>query len=132
MKKTLWALLMLILSAALGTAALAAEGLLRVMLIAGCLVYGIGAGLTLAFDVTMYVQRWRSRRAEVRLPLVTGLRDSQCRRHPTMAWEVWREEAPWMTGVPALLAAHPRDLPAVHPGWRFSCRRCPPPPPLTD
>jgi hypothetical protein len=35
--------------------------------------------------------------ADVRLSLATGLRDSQYRRHPTLTWEVWREEAPWMT-----------------------------------
>jgi hypothetical protein len=23
--------------------------------------------------------------------------DSQLRRHPSMAWEIWREEVPWMT-----------------------------------
>jgi len=27
----------------------------------------------------------------------TGLRDSRQRRHPTLAWDVWRAEAPWMT-----------------------------------
>jgi len=31
------------------------------------------------------------------LTLATGWRDSQRRRHPTFAWDVWREEAPWMT-----------------------------------
>ena len=33
----------------------------------------------------------------VYLTLVSGLRDSGRRRHPTWAWDVWREEAPWMT-----------------------------------
>ena len=35
--------------------------------------------------------------ADLRLPLATGLRDSHVRRQPTSRWEVWREEAPWMT-----------------------------------
>ena len=96
-EESLWALLMLILSAAFGTAALAAEGSLRVMLIAGCLVYGVGAGLTMAFDVRMYVRRWRLWTSGFHLSLATGLRDSQLRRHPSLAWEVWREEVPWMT-----------------------------------
>ena len=67
------------------------------MLIAGFLVYGVGAGLTLAFDVRMYVRRWRLKAAGLYLTLATGLRDSQRRRHPTLSWEVWREEVPWMT-----------------------------------
>jgi hypothetical protein len=67
------------------------------MLIAGFLVYGVGAGLTVAFDVTMYVRRWRLKTAGLYLTLATGLRDSQRRRHPTFAWDVWREEVPWMT-----------------------------------
>ena len=96
-EESLWALMMLILSAAAGAAALAADGSFRVMLIVGCLVYGVGAGLTMAFDVRMYVRRWRMRAADVRLPLATGLRDSHVRRQPTSRWEVWREEAPWMT-----------------------------------
>ena len=96
-EESLWALLMLMLSAAFGTAALSAQGLLRVMLIAGFLVYGVGAGLTLAFDVRMYVRRWRLKAAGLYLTLATGLRDSQRRRHPTLAWDVWREEVPWMT-----------------------------------
>jgi hypothetical protein len=96
-EESLWALLMLILSVASGTAALGAQGLLRVMLIAGFLVYGVGAGLTLAFDVTMYVRRWRLKAAGLYLTLASGLRDSQRRRHPTVAWDVWREEVPWMT-----------------------------------
>jgi hypothetical protein len=49
------------------------------------------------FDVRMYVHRWRQRAAGLRLTLATGLRDSQHRRHPTLAWNVWREEAAWMT-----------------------------------
>ena len=73
------------------------QGPLRLLLIAGFLVYGVGAVLTMAFDVRMYVQRWRQAAAGVRLSLATGLRDSHRRRHPTLAWNVWREEAPWMT-----------------------------------
>jgi hypothetical protein len=96
-EESLWALLMLILSATFGAAALAAQAPLRWMLIAGFLVYGVGAGLTIAFDVRMYIRRWRLKSASVRLPLATGLRDSRHRRHPTSTWEVWREEAPWMT-----------------------------------
>jgi hypothetical protein len=96
-EESLWALLMLILAAACGTAALAAEGPLRAMLIAGLLVYGAGAGLTIAFDVRMYVRRWRLSTDSVHLSLATGLRDSQRRRHPIVAWEIWREEVPWMT-----------------------------------
>jgi hypothetical protein len=96
-EESLWALLMLFLSAGFAMAALAAQGPLRLMLIAGFLVYGVGAGLTLAFDVTMYVRRWQQNGAGVRLTLATGLRDSHYRRHPTFTWEVWREEVPWMT-----------------------------------
>jgi hypothetical protein len=96
-EESLWAVLMLMLSAAFGTAALAADGLLRVMLIVGFLVYGVGAGLTLAFDVRMYIRRWRLKAVGLYLTLATGFRDSQRRRHPTFAWDVWREEAPWMT-----------------------------------
>ena len=96
-EESLWALLMLILAAALGTAALAADGPLRVMLVAGFLIYGSGAGLTIAIDVSMYVRRWRLSAAGARLALATGLRDSHRRRHPTLAWEIWREEVPWMT-----------------------------------
>ncbi len=96
-EESLWALLFLMLAAAFGAAAVGAQGLLRVMLIAGFLVYGVGAGLTLAFDVRMYVRRWRLKAAGLYLTLATGLRDTQRRRHPTFAWDVWREEAPWMT-----------------------------------
>jgi hypothetical protein len=96
-EESLWALLMLMLAAAFGTAALVAEGSLRVLLFAGFLIYGVGAGLTLAFDVRMYVRRWRLKATGLYLTLATGLRDSQRRRHPTFAWDVWREEAPWMT-----------------------------------
>ena len=96
-EESLWAVLMMILSAMCGAAALTAQGPLRLMLIAGFLVYGVGAALTMAFDVRMYVQRWRLKAAGVRLTLATGLRDIQRRRHPTLAWNVWREEAPWMT-----------------------------------
>jgi hypothetical protein len=96
-EESLWALLMLVLSVSFGAAAFAAQGPLRLMLIGGCLVYGVGAGLTLAFDVRMYVRRWRRQAAGVRLSLATGLRDSLFSRQPTSAWEVWREEVPWMT-----------------------------------
>jgi hypothetical protein len=96
-EESLWALLMLILSAMFGTAALATEGPLRLLLIAGALIYGVGAGLTIALDVSMYVRRWRARAVGAYLTLSTGLRDSQRRRQPTFAWEVWRKEAPWMT-----------------------------------
>jgi hypothetical protein len=67
------------------------------MLIAGFLAYGVGAGLTVAFDVSMYVRRWRLKAAVVRLRLATGLRDIHRRRHPIFTWPVWREEVPWMT-----------------------------------
>jgi len=96
-EESLWALLMLMLSTAFGAAALSAEGPLRLMLIAGFLVYGVGAGLTIAIDVRMYARRWRLSGARLHLNLTTGLRDSQRRRHPTSAWTVWREEVPWMT-----------------------------------
>ena len=59
--------LMLMLSAIAGTAALAADGSLRAMLIACFLIYGVGAGLTMAFDVRMYVRRWRLRTDDPRL-----------------------------------------------------------------
>ena len=88
---------MLMLAVAVGTAAFAAHGLLRVMLFAGFLVHGVGAGLTLAFDVRMYVRRWRLKAEGLYLTLASGFRDSRRRRHPTFAWDVWREEAPWMT-----------------------------------
>jgi len=96
-EESLWALLMMILSAAFGAAALTTGGSLRLMLIAAFLIYGVGAALTMSFDVRMYVRRWRQHAAGVRMPLRMGLRDSQRRRHPTLAWEVWREEVPWMT-----------------------------------
>jgi hypothetical protein len=96
-EESLWALLMLLLSAACGTAAPAAHGLLRVMLVVGVLTYGVAAGLTIAVDVRMYVRRWRLFAAADRLTLAMGLRDSRYRRHPTLAWEHWREEVPWMT-----------------------------------
>ena len=51
----------------------------------------------MAFDVRMHVRRWRLSAAGVHLSLATGLRDSQRRRHPIVAWEIWREEVPWMT-----------------------------------
>ena len=96
-EESLWALMMLILSVAVGTAALAVEGPLRSMLIAGFLVYAVGAWLTINCDVRMYVRRWRAPADGARLTLATGLRDSQRRRLPTLAWDVWREEVPWMT-----------------------------------
>lgn len=96
-EESLWALLMLILAAMFGMAAFVVEPPLRSMLIAGFLIYGVGATLTMAFDVRMYVRRWRLNSAGLRLSFVTGLRDIHCRRHATSAWEVWREEAPWMT-----------------------------------
>jgi hypothetical protein len=72
------------------------------MLLAGFAVYGLGSGLTVAFDVRMYIGRWlRSgadlRRDDGRLTLASGLRDTGRRRHPTLAWEDWRAEVPWMT-----------------------------------
>ena len=97
MEESLWSLLMLMMSAIAGTAALAADGSLRAMLIACFLIYGVGAGLTMAFDVRMYVRRWRLRTDDPRLTLATGWHDSRSRRHQTIAWEVWREEVPWMT-----------------------------------
>jgi hypothetical protein len=75
----------------------ATEGPFRLMLIAGSLVYGFGAGLTIAVDVKMYLGRWGLASARGRLALGAGLRDSQRRRHPTLAWKVWRQEVPWMT-----------------------------------
>ena len=96
-EESLWALIMLILSAAAGTAAGVTEGPLRPILIAGCLLYAIGGTLTLVFDVGMYVRRWQMRAADVRLSIATGLRDSRRRRQPTSSWIVWREEVAWMT-----------------------------------
>ena len=96
-EEMLWALMMLILSAAAGTAALAATGPLRLMLTAGFLIYVVGAALTIWFDVRMYVRRWQLSAAGIRLTFATGLRDSHLRRRPTFAWDVWREEVPWMT-----------------------------------
>jgi hypothetical protein len=97
LEESLWALLMLMLAAAFGLAAVGAQGSHRALLIGGFLVYVVGAGMTMAFDVRMYLRRARARVADRRLTLATGLRDSQSRRHPTLAWDVWREEAPWMT-----------------------------------
>jgi hypothetical protein len=96
-EESLWALLMLLLSAAFGTAALATHGLLREMLVLGAGLYAIASGVTFAFDVRMYLQRWRRHAGSNRLTLVTGLRDIGWRRHPTVAWEDWRAEVPWMT-----------------------------------
>jgi hypothetical protein len=97
LEEALWALLMLVLAVGAGAAALSAAGTLRWLLVAGCVVYGVGAALTLAVDVRMYIRRWRTNAAVARLPLATGLRDSGLRRQPTAAWAVWREEVPWMT-----------------------------------
>jgi hypothetical protein len=96
-EESLWALIMLILAAACGAAALASGGALRSMLFAGAVVYAVGACLTAAVDVRMYLRRWRTNADGPRLPLATGLIDSHSRRQPTAAWEVWREEVPWMT-----------------------------------
>jgi len=96
-EESLWSFLMLLLAAAVGTAAFAAHGSLRTMLMAVFLVYAVGGGLTLAFDVRMYVQRWRRHAADGYLSLAMGFHDSRRRRHPTLAWDVWRVEAPWMT-----------------------------------
>jgi hypothetical protein len=96
-EESLWAVLMAMLSAATGVAALAVHGPLRVMLILGFLTYAVGAGLTTVFDVRMYLRRRRSHPAGHKLTLVTGFWDSRFRRHATSAWEIWREEVPWMT-----------------------------------
>ena len=96
-EESLWALMMLMLSAAFGMAAFATDGRLHLLLVAGFLIYGAGGVLTMAVDVRMYVRRWRVNAAGGYLTLATGLRDSQQRRHPTADWEVWREEVPWMT-----------------------------------
>jgi hypothetical protein len=97
LEETLWAVIMVILATASGAAGLASEGARAWLLLAGAVVYTAGAGLTVAFDVTMYVGRWRAWATVERLPLVTGLRDCGVRRKPTRAWEVWREEVAWMT-----------------------------------
>jgi hypothetical protein len=97
LEESLWALLMLILAAAFGSAALVAPSPLRFMLIAGFLVYGAGAVLTVVCDVRMYVRRWRLNLGGDRLTLATGMVDSHRRRHPVLRWEIWREEAAWMT-----------------------------------
>ena len=60
LEETLWAVIMLILATASGAAGLQSEGLRAWLLLAGALIYTGGAALTLAFDVTMYVGRWRS------------------------------------------------------------------------
>ena len=96
-EESLWSVLMLLLSAACGVAMFAAHGTLQAMLIAGFVIYGIAAGLTLVIDVRMYLQRWWRHAASRRLAISTGLRDSWHRRHPTLAWDDWREEVPWMT-----------------------------------
>ena len=96
-EESLWAVIMLILAAACGSAASASTGTLRGMLMAGCVVYAVGASLTAAVDVRMYLRRWRVHAAAPRLPLATGLLDSHSRRHSTWSWHVWREEVAWMT-----------------------------------
>jgi hypothetical protein len=97
LEETLWAFMMLILAMACGAAAAVVHGPLRWLLIAGVLVYGVGAALTMIFDVRMYVRRWKVRAGAPQLTLATGWRDSRRRRHPTAAWNVWREEVAWMT-----------------------------------
>lgn len=94
-EESLWALIMLMLAASFGIAAVTTGEPLRAILIVGFVVYGVGSVLTMAFDVRMYVRRWLSA-AGTRLSFATGLRDIRLRR-PTSAWEVWREEVPWMT-----------------------------------
>jgi hypothetical protein len=96
-EESLWALMMLALSAATGTAALAARGPLRVMLLLCFLTYGVGAALTTVFDVRMYLRRWRTHASERQLTLAAGFHDSRRRWHATSAWGVWREEVAWMT-----------------------------------
>jgi len=96
-EESLWALLMLLVAAACGRAAYAAQEPLRLLLIAGFLTFGVGAALTMAVDVRMYVRRWRLHDPGGYLTLATGLRDSHRRRRATVAWEDWRQEVPWMT-----------------------------------
>jgi hypothetical protein len=97
LEELLWALLMVVLAAGLGTVALATHGPLRLVLVAGILVYSIGAVSTVAIDVRMYIRRWRVGTPAGYLTLAAGLRDSRRRRHPTRSWQDWREEVPWMT-----------------------------------
>jgi hypothetical protein len=97
LEETLWAMIMLVLAAASGAAGLVSEGARAWLLLAASGVYAVGAGLTLVFDVTMYLRRRRAWATLDRLPLATGLRDCGVRRTPTRAWEVWREEVAWMT-----------------------------------
>jgi hypothetical protein len=96
-EESLWASIMLLLSASCGAAAFGTEGPLRMLLVAGSAIYGVAAGLTVTFDVGMYVRRWRDRATDQRLALAAGLHDCLHRRLPTPAWRVWREEVPWMT-----------------------------------
>jgi hypothetical protein len=96
-EELLWALLMLVVATGLGTIALGAHGPLRLVLLATLLLYGIGVVSTVAIDVRMYIRRWREGTAAGYLTLAAGLRDSRHRRHPTMSWDDWREEVPWMT-----------------------------------
>jgi hypothetical protein len=97
LEETLWAVIMLILAIAAGSAGVASEGVRAWLLLAGAVVYAGGALLTVTFDVTMYLGRRRASAAVQRLPLGTGLRDCGARRLPTRSWEVWREEVAWMT-----------------------------------
>jgi hypothetical protein len=96
-EESLWAVLMLVLAVSCGVAIFGTHGALQAMLIVGFLVYATGAVLTATFDVGMYVRRWRQLAAGRRLTLGSGLRDCHARRLPTPVWQVWREEAPWMT-----------------------------------
>src|SRR5262249_10334516 len=96
-EESLWAVMMAMLSAATGVAALAAHGPRRVMLIVVSRPYAVGAGLTTVFAGGIYIQRRRKHPAGRQLTLATGFWDSRSRRHATSAWEIWREEVPWMT-----------------------------------
>ena len=96
-EETLWALIMGILALSAGAAGFASQGGLAWLLLTGAVVYALGAGLTLAFDVSMYVSRRRAWGNVDRLPLALGLRDCRVRRKPTKSWEVWRQEVAWMT-----------------------------------
>jgi hypothetical protein len=97
LEESLWAVMMLMLAATFAMAAPVVHAPLRVLLVAGVLVYGVGAGLTMLIDVRMYVRRASAGAPSRPLTLANGLRDSRSRRHPTLAWNVWREEVPWMT-----------------------------------
>ena len=53
-----------------------------------------------SIDVPMYVRRWRNGRAngEPRLGFSAGWSDALNRRVVTRDWEIWKREAPWLTG----------------------------------